>query len=60
MKITLKMITMWDLADGISGIYKGKSVDIKQVGRQSYVVRIDGICESVGGVDNVKRLLRAA
>ena len=56
--IKLSSITMFDLANGVSGDYKGNDVSIHQCGKMSYIVKINDVSNRVGGVAAVKDLLK--
>ena len=56
--IKLSSITMFDLANGVSGDYKGNDVSINQCGKMSYIVKINDLSYRVGGVSAVKDLLK--
>lgn len=54
--LTMADITMFDLANGITGTYKGFAVEVVQVGRMSYCVTANNEITVVGGVKAVKRI----
>lgn len=56
--LKLKDINASSLFDGIEGEIFGKQIKIRQVGKFSYVVSVDGVLDRVAGVANVKKLLR--
>jgi len=57
-KIGLSDITMFDLANGIEGVYKGSQIAVSQVGRCSYLVTINGLSSRVAGIGGVKELMK--
>lgn len=57
--ITLKDITMFNLANGMQGIYKNKKLKIHPVGRMSYVVVFDGHAARVSGIGGVKKYIKS-
>jgi len=58
--ILLKDINMDTCFKGICGQYKNQKLDIKQVGRRSYRVRVGPHAARVSGIDGVKNFIKMA
>ena len=55
--LTMKDFTMFDMANGIKGLYKSKLVTVEMMGK-SYIVTANGVRARICGVPEVKKFIK--